>query len=117
MSATLRIALLIGILVYIFFIFVMLKKKNIDLKYSLIWFFSAFVLLILDAFPKLVEKCAGLLGIATASNFIYLVVLFFILLVLISLTSIVSRQKRDIRTLIQTVSILKKRVEELENEK
>lgn len=114
MTTMLRVSLFIGILFYFIFICVLLRKKSFDLKYSLLWLFSAFVLLVLDIFPQTVIFLSGVLGIDVPSNFIYLVVLFFILLLLISLTSIVSKQKKEIRTLIQTVSILKKKVEELE---
>ena len=114
MTTTLRIALLVGILFYVLFILVLLKKKSLELKYSLLWLITALVLLVLDIFPQIVMSVSKLLGVSTASNFIYLVVMFFMLLLLVSLTSIVSQQKRQIRTLIQTVSILKKKVEEIE---
>ncbi len=114
MTAVLRISLFVGILIYVVFIAWMIKKRSLDLKYSLIWLLSAFVLLILDIFPQIVAFCSNMLGIATGSNFIYLVVMFFMLLLLISLSSIVSKQAKEIRTLVQTVSILKAKVENIE---
>lgn len=115
MTSVLRISLFIGIVIYVFFIVWMLKKRSLDIKYSLLWLLSAFVLLIVDIFPQIVGFLSSLFGIATASNFIYLAVMFFMLLLLISLTSIVSRQKKEIRTLIQNLSILKAKVEDMEN--
>lgn len=116
MTVTLRIALLIGVLFYMAFIVIMLKKRSLDLKYSLIWFISGIILLILDIFPQIVNALSKLLGIQTASNFIYLAVMFFILILLITLTSIVSKQKKEIRTLIQKLSILESKVEKAEKE-
>lgn len=115
MNTALRIALVIGVLVYMTFITVMLKKKSLNLRYSLLWIFSAFVMLVLAIFPKIVDWIACLLGIQNAVNSIFLIFLFFILLILISLTSIVSTQHRKITTLIQRLAILEKKLEDVAN--
>ena len=114
MNLTLRIVLFVGIVLYIGFILAMLRKKRMDLKYSLLWFLTALVLLVLDVFPGIAKALSGLLGFETQSNFIFLVVLFFVLLLLVSMTSIVSKQRRQIRSLIQKTALLEKRIEELE---
>ncbi len=113
MSIILRISLLIGILVYVFFILRMLKKEKLTLKYSLLWFFTAFVLLIFDIFPQVLSFVSSIIGIKAPANTIFLILIFFLLILMISLSSIVSIQHQKIKTLIQNVSILQKEVEEL----
>ena len=113
MNTALRIALVIGVLIYLVFITVMLKKKSLNLKYALLWIFSAFVMLILAIFPKIVDYIAYILGIQNAVNSIFLIFVFFILLILISLTSIVSTPHRKIKTLIQHMAILEKKIDDI----
>ena len=108
MTGVLRIVLFVGIIFYLIFITSLVKKRSLDLRYSLLWYLTAVVLLVLDIFPQVVTWASHLLGIQTESNFIYLVIMFFMLLLLITVTSIVSKQKAEIRTLIQRLSILEK---------
>ncbi len=110
MAGVLRIVLFVGIIFYLIFITSLVKKRSLDLRYSLLWYLTAIVLLVLDIFPQIVTWASRLLGIQTESNFIYLVIMFFMLLLLITVTSIVSKQKAEIRTLIQKLSILEKEI-------
>lgn len=113
MGITLRISLLVAILVYLILIIVMLRKKSLNLKYSLLWMFMAVVLLLMVAFPKAIEFLAEVIGVASYINAIFMAFIFFILLLVVSLTSIVSKQHREIKTLIQNLAILQKQVDEL----
>ena len=115
MGLELRISVFIAIAVYMTLIVVLLRKKSLNLKYSLLWMFMAVVLLVMVAFPGLVEFLAGLIGVASYINAIFMSFIFFILLLVVSLSSIVSKQRREIKTLIQNMAILKKEIEELKN--
>ena len=113
MGLGLRISLLIAILIYMVLIFVLLRKKSFNLKYSLLWLFMTVVLLVMVAFPRLVELFANLIGVASYINAIFMAFIFFILLLVVTLTSIASKQHREIKTLIQNVALLQKQVDEL----
>ncbi|MBQ8267417.1 MAG: DUF2304 domain-containing protein [Clostridia bacterium] len=115
MGLELRISVFIAIAVYMTLIVVLLRKKSLNLKYSLLWMFMAVVLLVMVAFPGLVEFLAGLIGVASYINAIFMSFIFFILLLVVSLSSIVYKQRREIKTLIQNMAILKKEIEELKN--
>ena len=114
MSFILRIALIAGVIIYMAFILVLLRKKKLNLKYSLLWMLSAVFLLLCAIFPQIVTFVGHVLGIQSQVNAIFLIVVFFMLLLLISLTSIVSKQKSEIKTLVQQVAIIEKRLRDLE---
>lgn len=117
MSVALRVSLLVGILVYLIVIIVLLRRKSLNLKYSLLWLFIAAILLLMVCFPEAVSFLARLLGVVSPINAIFLAFISFILLLLISLTAIASGQQRKIKTLIQNIAILQKQVEDLKNNK
>ncbi|MBE6809620.1 MAG: DUF2304 domain-containing protein [Ruminococcaceae bacterium] len=115
MNIVLRVSLLVAIAAYLVLILVLLRKKSFNLKYSLLWMFMAVVLLLMVAFPQMVVTIADIIGVSLPINAIFMAFIFFILLMVVSLTSIISKQHREIKTLIQNVAILQKRVSELEN--
>lgn len=109
-----RVILLVGILLYFLLIIYLMKKGRMSLKYSLVWFLTGLVLLICAAFPQLIGYATGLLGIYSEVNGVFFVGVCFILLIILSLTSIVSGLSERLRNLIQTQGMLEKRVRELE---
>lgn len=108
MSTALRIFLIVGVIAYMAGIIFLLSHKRMNLKYSLLWMFSAVVLLMLSIFPGIVNMISKLIGIQSPVNTVFLFFIFCMLLLLISLSSIVSKQSNEIKRLIQHLSILEK---------
>lgn len=115
MTTTLRIALLIGILLYFVILVMLLKKKKLELKYSLLWLLMGVLFLLLTIFPEILVAIKNLLGFEDNMNALYVCILGFILVIIMSLTSIVSKQNDSIKNLIQANTLLEKRVRELES--
>lgn len=115
--ATLRITLCIAVICYFILILIYLKKKMLELKYTLIWLLSGVVMGIMIFFPELLVFFVRLLGIESNMNGLYVLCFAFIIAILMTLTSIVSRQSMKIKILIQELSIMEKRIRELEEEK
>lgn len=110
MPLNLRLAVLVVTLILAFAIYKILSKRIIPVKYSFLWWLAIIVLLMLVIFPDVLIWFAYQLGFQTISNLVvgvFIVILFFIT---ISLTVIVSAQKRKITLLIQEVSILKGKI-------
>lgn len=114
MSLKLTITLLVGILFYLAVIVYLIKKQQLNLKYTLLWIFSGVVMLVLAVVPQISVFVANLMGVATPANAVFVIEGLFALLISLSLTSIVSTQMIRIRRLTQTQAILEKRVRELE---
>lgn len=112
---TLKITLIVAVMCYFVFILYYLKNKMLELKYTLIWLAAGLVMIVLIAFPELLVTFVALFGIESNMNGLYILTLAFIIMTLMTLTSIVSRQNLKIRILIQELSILEKRIRELEN--
>lgn len=115
--STLRITLCVAVICYFVLILYYLKKRMLELKYTLIWLFAGLVMGIMIFFPELLVCFVRLLGIESNMNGLYVLCFAFIIAILMTLTSIVSRQTMKIKILIQELSILEKRVRELEKQK
>ena len=109
MSYTLRLGLIIvGLLIFIITLS-LLKKDRIPVKYSLVWLFSGLIILFLALIPNLFGFFSKVLGFATIANMVVGIFVFILLMITISLTVIVSGQKKKITLLIQEVSMLKEK--------
>lgn len=114
LSASLRLAMLVVILAYFALLIVLLRKKRLSLKYALLWLLSGVVMLLLCLFPQLLNGITRLLGIQLQSNALFAILFFCVLVILVSLTSIISRQSESIKRLAQDTALLEKRIRELE---
>ena len=114
MTTVFRIILLVCVLVYLLVILALMRRGRMSLKYSLIWFLSGVILLICAIFPQVISFFTRLMGIYSDTNDVFFIGVCFLVLIVLSLTSIASGQSERIRTLVQTQAILEKRVRDLE---
>lgn len=114
MSSALRLTLYIGILIYFIAILGLLKKGMLSLKYTLAWLLSGVAIFLLVAFPQIIYWFSRLLGIHNGMNGIFVAVIGFLMLILMTITSIVSNHRNKIKRLTQELAFLEKRVRELE---
>lgn len=116
MSYNLIISLLVFSIIWIAIILVILKHDKIPIKYSLVWLISAFILILVAVAPRFLEIVASLLGFETVSNMVAGIMFILLLYITMVLTIIVSKQKKKTTLMIQEISMLKQRVNQLEGE-
>lgn len=86
------------------------------LKYLLIWWFPAAIILLVALIPSFLESLTRLLGFQTISNMIVGLLFVVLIFISISLTIIISGQQTKIIMLIQEVSMLKRKIDIIEGE-
>jgi hypothetical protein len=117
MQLSLRIALIAITLIYLFFIFKAIKNKKMQISFSVFWIITGFILIIAIAIPNMIENISKLLGFKLSVNMIFCVAIFLAFYLIFSLNIAISKENKKNTMLIQEISLLKKRVEELENKK
>ena len=95
-------------------VFNLLKKKRLQLKYSLLWLVMGIIMALLVLFPGLLNLLCNLFGIVGTMNGLFCFSIGFILMLLMALTSIVSRQSSRITRLVQENALLEKKIRDLE---
>lgn len=113
MDFKIQIFFSIAIIMYLILIIHLLRKKKLELKYTLLWIIASIVLLIVILCPNLIYFISDILGIQTPINSAIVLGCMFIIMILITLTSIVSLLNRNLRVLTQEVALLQKKVKEL----
>jgi len=113
----LQIVIITGVLCFFGLIVFFIRKNSITMKYALLWFFAVFVMLIVSIFPDTLAYIANVFGFVLFSNAVFSLLFGFVIVILLSLTSIVSKQTERIKTLVQMIALLEKRIRELEEKK
>lgn len=114
MTLNLRLCIFAVAIIIIILAIQILKKGKAPVKYSLLWFLAALVIMLVAVFPGFLGLIATLIGFKTISNMVIGVFIVILLFITIMLTIIVSGQKGKITLLIQEVSMLKEKVEKNE---
>lgn len=117
MDSKVQIFFIISIVLFFIMIIHLLKKKKLNLKYTLLWIISIVVLLIVTLFPDTILFVSKLVGIKTPINSALVLASMLIVMILIMLTSIVSQLNRDLRIVTQEIALLEKKVREMSEDK
>ena len=94
-------------LILIAYIVVLVSRKRLMLKYSLLWLALSVAVSLCAAFPEPIFSLASFLGFETPSNFIFVIAIFFLFAISLSLSIIVSTQTYYINALMQELALLR----------
>lgn len=106
-------AIIVGILFLVMMID-LIRKNRVALKYALLWLFSGLLMMLLAIFPHLLDSMARMIGIYSPVNALFAVLLCCGLVLMISFSVIMSGNKKAIVRLTQEISLMEKRIRELE---
>ena len=114
LPTNLRITLAIALIVYFSLILIFLKKKAIELKYTLLWLLAGLCMAILVVFPSILPSLLRILGITGNMNGLFIICIAFLMMLCMALTSIVSRQAGKIRNLTQSMANMEKELRDVQ---
>ena len=114
MQISLNVVLIIITLIYLFLILKAIRKKKLQMSFSIFWLITGVLLIIALLIPNLVETISVVLGFEVPANMIFCITIFVSFYLIFNLTISLSKENRKNTLLIQELSMLKKRVEELE---
>ncbi len=114
MTLTLKIALIIITMIYLYLIISSVNKRKMQSSMSIFWIITGFLLIIAIAIPNLIENISSFLGFEKASNMIFCLTIFIAFYLIFNLTMLLAKQANRNTSLIQEVSILKKKIAKME---
>jgi hypothetical protein len=111
MPVTLRILLIAGALLALLFFALQIRKRHLQINYSLFWILLSALLLVVAIFPGIFLGLAGLLGFVSPANLVFLTVIFLLILHLFSVTLKLSKANQQIGDITQRLALLENRLE------
>lgn len=101
-------------LAFMFFIFRLIAKGKLREEYSFIWIICTALLLLFSIWRNGLDVIAKLLGIFYAPSLIFLAAIFAIVIFLVHLSVVNSKQHQQIKELSQEMALLKEKLEKEE---
>jgi hypothetical protein len=103
MDTKLQLIMLVSSILFLIYVVAMVRSKKIDLKYTLAWLLAAFSFIAMSLFPSLLEQISSLLSIKEPVNALFLIIIFFMLLIIFTLTVATSRSASRVKILTQEI--------------
>ncbi len=113
MSNSLRIGLLIASLFVLILILVTIRKKKLNIKYSIVWMIWSLSSLLMAIFPESFYGLSDLLGIEMPVNAVFLIMIALLYALVFYVYIMISKHNEEIVKLTYQIASLKKELEEL----
>lgn len=97
----------IVVVAILFFVFEMLRRQKLREKYAVLWIIIGIGTLLLSAFPAVLERLSGLLGIQVPANLLFIMTLVLLVGVCLHLSREQSQAEDEVRILGEEVALLK----------
>jgi hypothetical protein len=107
------VSVLFAVLVFAI-VFEMVRRRYLRERYALLWMAAALVLLVLAAWKGLLGNLATALGIYYPPNAFFVIAFAFLLLILLNVSSVISRLSDQTRILAQRIALLEKQARDRE---
>lgn len=110
-SYRLQIIAITSALIFLLFIFRLIARGKLREEYSFIWIICTALLLLFSIWRNGLDVIAGLLGIFYAPSLVFMGAIFAIVIFLVHLSVVNSRQHKQIKELAQELALLKTKLE------
>lgn len=104
---TLKVKILISIALIVFLIAIvnMVRKRELELKYTLAWLAADVGIILMVLIPNLLNKISAVLGIYTPVNMVFFLGFVFSIIIIFILTVALSRMSTRVRRLAQIIAL------------
>ena len=107
MAPKLQIFLIVISISFMVYIFALVRREELELKYTLAWCLLGVTLVIIAIKPDLVLLLTKALGMQLPVNTVFLTGIFCIMVIILTLTVAISRTSVRTKRLIQELALLK----------
>jgi len=117
MSLPLMLALITFAVILIVIISILVVRGKVPIKYSLLWYAFAVLILLAGVIPDIFEWFGRLIGFNIMSDLVIALILAVLIFLNIALTVMIASQRRRINLVSQEVALLREIVEHAKPQK
>jgi hypothetical protein len=100
-----------GALVLLFVIFELIRRRRLQERYALLWILTGTVILVFSLWRSLLGTVSDAVGIAYPPSALFVLAAFFILLMLLHYSTVISKLSDQNRILAQRLALLEHELE------
>ncbi len=109
----LKLAAIAGSIVLLIIVVELIRRGRLKERYSLLWLLAGTVVMLFSLSRDLLEVVSHLFGIFYPPSFLFLIAFFFLLLITLHFSVVISGLSEKNKRLAQEVAMLREAVEEL----
>ena len=106
------IAAAIAAVILLLVVFELIRSRRLQERYALLWLLTGIVIFVLAIWRGLLADVSDLVGIAYPPSALFILAAFFILLVLLHYSTVISKLSEQNLILAQRLALLENRLEE-----
>ena len=114
MQLSLRIALIVITLIYLLLILRAVKHKKLKISLSIFWVLTGLILMVAIVIPHAIEAISNFLGFTLTTNMLFCITIFISFYLIFQLMIQLTKVEKQNVNLIQEISRLKERVNNIE---
>ena len=108
MSIAMRVLLIAGSLLTASYVLRRVRKSRMRTEDSVFWLFFSMILVLMGLLPGLVTRLAEWIGVMSAANLVFLIVIFLLIIKLFMMDQRISALQRQVSDTAQRVAIEEK---------
>ena len=105
MTVTLSIILIIVSVLTCIWIIMRIRKSQVKIEDAVFWILFSFLLIAMSLFPEVVVWGASVAGVQSASNFVFLTIIFVLLLKVFHMSIRISQLESKLQSFVQSYAI------------
>lgn len=105
MSWAMRILLIIGSVVTAIYVLKKIRRSKMRTEDSVFWLFFSLILVLLGVFPNIAIKFSEWIGVQSAANLVFLVMIFLLIVKVFSMEQQIARLQQQVKNTVQRVAI------------
>jgi hypothetical protein len=98
-------------LILLLVIFELIRSRRLQERYALLWLLTGIVIFVLAVWRGLLGRLSDLVGIAYPPSALFVLAAFFVLVVLLHYSTVISKLSDQNRILAQRLALLERRLE------
>jgi hypothetical protein len=106
------IAAAIAAAILLLVVFELIRSRRLQERYALLWLLTGVVIFILAVWRSLLGSVSDLVGIAYPPSALFILAAFFILMVLLHYSTVISKLSEQNTTLAQRLALLEHKLEQ-----
>jgi len=106
------IAAAIAAAILLLVIFELIRSRRLQERYALLWLLTGIVIFVFAVWRGLLSRVAGLVGISYPPSALFVLAAFFVLLVLLHYSTVISKLSDQNRILAQRLGLLEHQLSE-----
>ncbi len=117
MTTMLRVLLILVSIATMWMIVRKIRQAKVQIEDSIFWLLLAMLLVVFSIFPRVADGLAGLFGIYSTANFLFLFTIFLLLVKVFTMTIRISQLEAKLKDLVQQTALEELRREENQDKK